>query len=156
MRMRYLQIMPLQPEKLTPETKPSLSIFHSFSRSQISSLAATIVDMGSLVLFVELLGVWYVAATALGAFLGAITNFLLGRYWSFGAAEHHWGPQAIRYAVVSFLSLLLNTFGVFALTEGLHLKYIVSKATVAFLIGILFNFPMHRHFVFRAARVHGE
>ncbi|MBU6376556.1 MAG: GtrA family protein, partial [Bdellovibrionales bacterium] len=37
---------------------------------------------------------------------------------------------------------------VYAFTEGLGFTYVVSKLFVSFLVGILFNFPLHRYFVF--------
>lgn len=131
----------------TTSDKPKLWV--SFGRAQISSLIATLVDLGTLFASVELFGLWYVAGTALGAFLGAVTNFLLGRHWSFEAAEKPVPGQALRYALVSGGSLLLNSAGVFAFTEGFGLKYGYSKAVVAILVGVLFNFPLHRRYVFK-------
>jgi putative flippase GtrA len=129
-------------------TRPSF--LTSFKRSQVASFAATIADFGTLVCLVELAQVWYVAATAIGAFVGALTNFMFGRYWSFVAIQDGMHGQAFRYALVSAMSLVLNSGGVYLFTDFVGLKYIVSKTIVAILIGIFFNFPLHRHFVFRA------
>ena len=126
------------------------SFWVSFSRAQAASVAATLVDFGLLVLLVEGTGLWYVAATALGAFAGAITNFTLNRHWSFGAAGDEWGGQALRYALVSGGSLGLNILGVFLLTDGLGSPYAASKAITALLVGWFFNYPLHRGFVFPA------
>jgi putative flippase GtrA len=131
------------------------SVAKSFARSQVAALVATVVDFSTLMLLTEVAGLWYVASTAAGAFLGAVTNFLLGRHWSFEAADpeahgpmHH---QAWRYALVSGGSLLLNSGGVWALTEGFGLPYPVSKGLVAVAVGFLYNYPMQRAFVFRRA-----
>ncbi|MBC7692674.1 MAG: GtrA family protein [Methylotenera sp.] len=134
-------------EKSPVKTPPSTLV--SFKRSQIASLAATVVDFGTLVFSVEILHIHYVAATAIGAFLGALTNFQLGRHWSFEAHEKPVQGQATRYAVVSGISLLLNSGGVYVFTEFAHFKYTVSKLVTAFLVGIFFNFPMHRRYVFK-------
>ena len=128
-------------------TRPA--IVQSFFRAQASSLAATAVDFGSLVLLVEAFAVWYVAATALGAFAGAVTNFLLNRHWSFEAGHFQATPQAFKYALVSGGSLCLNTAGVYAVTEWAGSPYPVSKVLTALGVGILYNFPLHRSFVFR-------
>lgn len=127
--------------------RPPLMV--SLRRSQIASLMATLVDFGSLIFFVEIGHVWYVAATATGAFLGALINFILGRHWSFAANDEAVRGQAIRYAAVSAVSLLLNSLGVYLLTDYLEIHYAISRAIIAFLVGILFNFPLHRSFVFR-------
>lgn len=128
---------------------PNRSFLGSFSRSQISSAIATGVDYALLFFLAEYFHVWYVAATAAGALAGAVTNFLMNRHWSFLAAHHHWSNQAVRYAWVSGASLLLNCIGVYAMTEALHIHYSISVVVISFLVGWAFNFPMHRHYVFR-------
>jgi putative flippase GtrA len=120
----------------------------SLRRSQIASLTATLVDFSTLIFLVEVAKVWYVAATAAGAFMGAAVNFALGRYWSFEAGHGRIRGQALRYAVVSAASLFLNSAGVYVLTDYFGLHYALSRAATALLIGILFNFPLHRRFVF--------
>ena len=125
------------------------SFAQMFGRSQLAAIAATIVDFGSLVLFVEMFKVWYVAAAAVAAFLGAITNFFINRHWSFEAAHHKIHHQGFKYALVSGGSLLLNSAGVYLFTDHLHLHYTLSKVITALVIGVFYNFPMHRYFVFR-------
>ncbi|MCM2324051.1 MAG: GtrA family protein [Oligoflexia bacterium] len=121
----------------------------SFSRSQLSASAATAADFGILFTLVELFGVWYVLATALGTASGAITNFLLNRHWSFQATEARWDLQAAKYAQVAFGSMLLRSGGVYVATDLLGLHYSVSVVSVSLLVGFLFNFPLHRYYVFR-------
>jgi putative flippase GtrA len=121
----------------------------SLRRSQIASLSATLVDFGSLVFLVEIGRIWYVAATATAALLGASVNFFLGRHWSFVAEHDSIQGQALRYTAVAAASLVLNSSGVYLLTDHLGLHYLISKAITAILVGLLFNFPLHRRFVFR-------
>ncbi len=125
------------------------SSFRSFSRAQIASLVATGVDYCVLFILAEFFHTWYVAATAWGALLGAITNFLMNRHWSFNAGSGRLRLQAIRYAIVSGGSLVLNTGGVFLVTEYMHLHYAVSVVIVALFVGTFFNYPLHRHYVYR-------
>jgi putative flippase GtrA len=125
------------------------SLLGSFSRSQVAAAIATGVDFALLFLLTEAFGVWSVVAVALGALAGAITNFLLNRYWSFRAAHDYWRAQAFRYALSSAGSLVLNTAGVYAVTEGLRIHYAISVGVVSILVGVLFNFPLHRYWVFR-------
>ncbi|HEX7229007.1 MAG TPA: GtrA family protein [Candidatus Binatia bacterium] len=118
-------------------------------RSQIAAISATIVDFSSLIFLVEIGHVWYVAATATGAFLGALVNFLLGRHWSFAVKDGAIHGQVLRYTAVSIGSLVLNSVGVYLLTEDFGIYYALSKLITAILVGLLFNFPLHRRFVFR-------
>jgi len=121
----------------------------SLGRAQIASLVATAVDFGTLFVATEVFSIWYVYSTGLGAFLGAVTNFALNRFWSFEATHVHWGPQAFRYGIVSAGSLGLNMLGVYVITDAGGLKYGISKVLTAFLVGLLFNFPLHRRYVFK-------
>ena len=120
----------------------------TFSRAQISAFAATIADFGTLTLFVEVLHGFYPYGVALGAFMGAITNFIINRHWAFEAHEKPLPGQILRYAMVSSGSLLLNTFGVYLVTERFGLYYLASKVIIAFSVGIFFNYPLQRHFVY--------
>jgi len=124
---------------------------HSFTKSQIAAFIATAVDFTCLILLVEGLAVWYVTATALAALAGAITNFLLGRHWSFLATDEHWKHQALRYVWVAVGSLLLNTYCVYLFTEILEFQYLISKCVAAVIIGIAFNYPLHKYYVFKIA-----
>lgn len=130
-------------------TVDRVPFWRSFGRAQIASFAATAVDFGTLFFATEVLGIFYVLSTGLGALLGAITNFLLNRFWSFQATHVSWGPQAYRYGCVSAGSLGLNMLGVYAFTAGIGLKYGLSKVLTALLVGLLFNFPLHRRYVFK-------
>jgi putative flippase GtrA len=93
---------------------------------------------------------WTAVGTGLGAAVGAVTNFMINRHWSFRASEAALHAQAVRYALVSAISLGLNVLG----TEGalrLGVSYGFSRIVVSLLVGFCFNFPLHRYFVFRNA-----
>ncbi|MCM2279927.1 MAG: GtrA family protein [Oligoflexia bacterium] len=125
------------------------SFLASFTKSQVSAASGTLADFALLFGLVELFRVWYVAATGLGALAGAITNFLLNRHWSFHATHVRWDRQAFRYALVALGSMLLNSGGAYVLTDVLGLHYSISVVAISLAVGLLFNFPMHRYFVFR-------
>ncbi len=58
-------------------------------------------------------------------------------------------PQAFRYALVSVGNLILLTLGVYLLTEQIHLPYWGSKLAVSLFLGIFYNFPLQKYFVFK-------
>ena len=119
-------------------------------RHQAGATAATIVDFSTMIACVRLAGLSPVTATAIGAACGAITNFTLSRRWIFDASKGHLGAQALRYALVSGASLVLNALGEKLLHEGLHIQYILARVIVAITVSVCWNFTMHRFFVFRA------
>ena len=120
----------------------------TFSKAQLTALSATAVDFGALYSLVEHAHVHYVAATAMGAFAGAVTNFLLNRYWAFESRSDRIRLQGFRYGLVAAGSLGLNTGLVFFFTEFGRLRYLTSKVIAALLVGWVWNYPLHRYYVF--------
>ena len=121
----------------------------SFVRSQMSSAMATAMDFTVFVFLTEIVKVYYVIAAAISALVGAVISFTLGRNWAFRRKDGHLTYQAIRYIITSSTSLLLNTYGIFALTEYFGIQYIYSKIIISLLVGVFFNFFMYRYFVYK-------
>lgn len=120
----------------------------TFGRAQLAALVATLVDFGTLTLSVEIFKFFYPFGVALGALLGALTNFFMNRHWSFQAHDKPLKGQMVRYLVVSVGSLGLNTVGVYLITENFGVFYLYSKLMIAVLVGVFFNYPLHRNFVY--------
>lgn len=121
--------------------------FSLLFRFQLSAIIATLVDFSFTIFLKEACGLGYLLSASIGALLGGVTNFILGRRWVFRAA----GPryhQAFRYTVIWGGSILLNIGAVYLLTGSLHFNYIISKVIAAFMIGLTFNYTMQRRFVF--------
>lgn len=121
----------------------------SWLRSQGVAMTATATDFLVTIGLKELAGLWYVASNATGALCGAVVSFLLLRNWAFQRTTTKWHGQALRYVIASGMSLLLNTGGVWLLTELFDIQYVVSKTMVAVLMGLTVNYWMFRHFVFK-------
>lgn len=139
---------------MTNQDAPSGII--SFLRHNISALIASACDFLVLVFLTEVLSFWYMASTALGAITGAIIAFLLGRNWAFVAKEERKRYQAIRYFVVACGSVLLNLGGVYLLTDFLGLLYTTSKIITGVSVGLAYNYPMGKYFVFRRSLPSGK
>ena len=109
-----------------------------------------------MILFVEILGLSPTAATAIGATLGGITNFTLGRAWIFRRHSGHVSGQAIRYAGVSAAGAAFNAMGEHLVHDRAHIQYVVARAMVAIAVSLLWNFPMQREFVFQEGGRHEQ
>ncbi|MDA1119312.1 MAG: GtrA family protein [Bacteroidetes bacterium] len=129
------------PEKPTP--------FVSFLRYNLVATLATGVDFIALIALTELAGLWYMFSTISGAVFGALTAFLLGRYWVFVSKESKIGHQGFRYFLVASGSVVLNSSGVYLFTEIANLQYIISKVITAVLVAVCYNYLLSRYFVFR-------
>jgi putative flippase GtrA len=110
---------------------------------------ATAVDFGTMILAVERFALAPALATAMGAVLGALTNFALGRTWIFRYGSGHWGSQAMRYAVVSGASAGWNTLGEYLMHDAALVPYVSARVVVSIAVSLLWNFPLQRRFVFR-------
>ena len=118
-------------------------------RHQVASLVATSVDFSLMILLVEMAKVAPSAAALAGAGSGAIVNFALNRRHTFpGAREGTRGRQAVRYAVVSAASAALNAAGEHVGTRVLGVPYVLTRMAVSLVVGLGWNYPLHRGFVF--------
>jgi phosphatidylglycerophosphate synthase/putative flippase GtrA len=118
-------------------------------RAWTASAIATVVDYGTFTILIELAGVYTGTSRAIGALIGAITNFTVNKVWTFRTEGDSVWHEMPRYAAISLTSLLLNTLGVVLLTDGLHWNPLVAAGLVGVLVAVGWNLPLHRYFVFR-------
>jgi len=126
-----------------------------FARATISSAAATLADAGAYYL-VLLLGSFaarlYGPASALGAVAGAITNFLLGRYWAFPPTDKSLGHQAMQYALASLITYLAMLGALALQVEVLHVAQELAWPPAKAFAWLVVSYPMARFFVFAERR----
>ncbi len=124
-----------------------------FVRANLSSLTASGLDY-VVVTGLVVVGVHYLYAATAGAVTGAVTDFTLKRQWAFdrsSKAKASVRREAIRYLAVSAASLGLNLAGSWALVDGLGLPAVPGVIAASIVVGFVWNYPLHRWFVFRAA-----
>jgi len=119
------------------------------ARHQLGALVATALDFATMVLLVEVRGLNPVVATAIGACVGGVSNFLLGRVWVFRPRGRPWVGQAARYALVSGASAGWNALGEHVMHDTVLVPYVAARVVVSITVSLLWNFPAQRWFVFR-------
>ena len=133
--------------------------FGRFVRANLSSLTASGLEY-VLVTGLVVVGVHYLYAATAGAVTGAITDFSLKRHWAFDrGSKASVRREAFRYLLVSGASLGWNLLGSWVLVDGLRLLPAVPGVIAAsIVVGFVWNYPLHRWFVFRhaAPRAAGE
>ena len=132
----------------TEKNKDKPSALVSFFRYNLVALIATSIDFLMLAALTELLAVWYMFSTVAAATCGAITAFLLGRYWVFVSTERKVHTQAFRYFLVTMGSIALNSMGVYFFTEVVEFQYLISKIITSIIVGVGYNYLLGRYFVF--------
>jgi putative flippase GtrA len=121
-----------------------------FSKAQFSTAVATGLEWALLTLLVTM-HVNYLIAAVLGAILGAVIDFSMKKWWAFDAGGGLLHAQGIKYAFVSALSAGLNCLVAYVLVEGLKMSALPALILASVLIGIGWNYPMHRLYVFSGA-----
>lgn len=128
-----------------------LALVFEWVRHHTGSMMATSVDFVVMIGCVELLHFSPVEGTTVGALCGAFTSFSLGRHWVFHRADGGTAGQLFRYAMVAGPSLGLNDLGEYLLVRA-GLGYVVARLIIAVTVSNLWNYPMHKFFVFRRRR----
>jgi putative flippase GtrA len=137
--------------------------FFMFLRAQFSSQMASLLDFLLTILIVRCFSMYYVYASFIGSVGGGIFNCLINYKWTFHAKDCKIKYVVIKYFSVWVGSILLNTYGTYALTESLRtipwvrdtLSYyfadffLVPKIIVSLLIGFFWNYQLQRVFVYR-------
>ena len=140
-----------------------------FLKAQGSAQVATLCDFVATFLLAKCLGMFYLYATFCGSVTGGVVNCFINYRWVFRATECKMLHVALKYLFVWGGSILLNTWGTFALTEWLTGKrwvnallgyymndvFILSKVVVALLVGFFWNYQLQRIFVYRNQDIKG-
>lgn len=126
--------------------------FWQWIRHHLASIAATVADYGLMVACVQLLHMRPVPATVLGALAGGVTNFTLGRVFTYKTLETGVMTQTWRYALVSGASLGWNAAGMHLFCNILNMQYIVARVITSVVVSNAWNYPLQRFFVFSQRR----
>ncbi|GBC60668.1 GtrA family protein [Desulfonema ishimotonii] len=110
---------------------------------------AFVVDVGSLFIFTEYLGIHYLTSAAVAFILGLMTNYLLSVSWVFNRRTigSRWAEFGI-FALIGLIGLGLNEALIWSCTEYLGLHYLMSKIISTALIYI-WNFSARKAVLFR-------
>lgn len=120
-----------------------------FLKAKAASFMSTGADYLVTLILKEWLQVWYLAAVGMGMVVGGVVNFSLGRSaLVFNASQKSVTEQAIKYFIVWVGNFFLVSAGVYLLSEFFGMNYMVSKASVSFVVSISYNYFLQRDFVF--------
>lgn len=124
-----------------------------FARASCSGIAGTSADA---LIYQAILwiggheGRLYILAAVLSATGGAITNFLLNRYWAFRRTEKHIATQAAQYAVASVLTYVALQASLALLVEVYHVDPRVAYFPAKAFAWLAVSYPLARLVVFGA------
>ncbi len=123
-----------------------------FIRANASAVTATALDWFIVTALVAL-GVHYLIAAASGALAGAVADFWIKRHWAFmRGAKGAVHQEASRYVFASAISLGLNLVASYTFVDLLHFASVPGVIIASIIVGIAWNYPVHRFFVFPEQR----
>ena len=143
------------PAEVDPAPRSSARLFdvRLLGRHQLAAAFATLVDFATMVALVEVARVLPPTATLVSATVGGVANFTVGRLWAFRA--RHQGSmtsQGARYALVCAGGAFVNASLLGALLAVASWPYVVARIVVSVLVSLVYTYPLHTRFVFRAMR----
>jgi len=111
--------------------------------------AAFLVDFGSLFIFTEYFGTYYLISAAIAFILGLIANYVLSLSWVFNKRTlNNKKLEFGVFALIGIVGLGLNELFIYFFTDYLQIYYLISKILAAIII-LFWNFFARKFTLFR-------
>ncbi|MHB8973878.1 MAG: GtrA family protein [Pirellulaceae bacterium] len=109
---------------------------------------AFVADFASLFVLTDSLGLWYMYSAAVAFLVGLTTNYALSVAWVFNRRTilNRTAEFAV-FGILGVLGLGINQVGLYALTEGIGLHYLVSKIVTTIAV-FFWNFGSRKAILF--------
>ncbi|GEM69078.1 CDP-alcohol phosphatidyltransferase [Sphingobacterium mizutaii NBRC 14946 = DSM 11724] len=120
-----------------------------FLRAQLSAFIGGLSDFGIYTFCYTVLNFTAPFSNVVSGSLGAIVNFTINRYWSFGNTEKSIGSQLWKFIIVVVGSITLKSLGIHVLVDIWHLHFLLSKLIVEIIVSLGFNYTLQRFWVFK-------
>ncbi len=120
-----------------------------FLRAQLSAFIGGLSDFGIYTFCYTVLKFTAPFSNVISGSLGAIVNFTINRYWSFGNTQKSIGSQLWKFIIVVAGSIALKSFGIHLLVDIWHLHFLLSKLIVEIIVSLGFNYTLQRFWVFK-------
>jgi putative flippase GtrA len=126
---------------------PQAAVGLQFVKFSLVGVSNTLVFLGVYTLLDEVLGVYYLAASAIAFTAGAVNGFLLNRAWTF---QGHVGDALtpVRWAIVQACGLALDELLLYLWVSRLGIDELVAQA-MAIVVVVVLTFIANRAWTFR-------
>ncbi|TCV05636.1 putative flippase GtrA [Sphingobacterium alimentarium] len=120
-----------------------------FLKAQLSAFLGGMTDLAIYSFCYKVLSFSAPFSNAIAGSLGAIVNFLINRYWSFGNTSTSIGTQLWKFVIVVIGSISLKSAGLYFFVNMLGWHFLVSKLLVEVIVSLGFNFTLQKFWVFK-------
>jgi putative flippase GtrA len=130
--------------RLRPSSYPLVVQFMKFALVGVSNTLLTLLVYTFLL---KVVGVWYLAASAIGFIAGAINGFLLNRRWTF---REHVGDALtpVRWGIVQGCGLAVDEGILYLLVHDAHLDKVLAQVAATAVVTVT-TFFANRAWTFR-------
>ena len=120
-----------------------------FLKAQLSAFLGGMTDLAIYSFCYKVLSFSAPFSNAISGSLGAIVNFLINRYWSFGNTKTSLGSQLWKFIIVVIGSISLKSLGIYILVDIWQWHFLLSKLLVEIIVSLGFNFTLQKYWVFK-------
>jgi putative flippase GtrA len=126
---------------------PHAPVARQFVKFALVGVTNTLVFLGVYTLLFAVLGVYYLAASAIAFTAGAVNGFLLNRAWTF---QGHVGDAftPVRWTIVQGCGLALDELLLYLWVSGLGIDKLLAQA-MAIVVVVVLTFFANRAWTFR-------
>jgi putative flippase GtrA len=117
----------------------------------ISGIAATVCDVGALMVLAGALHVWAPVAAFFAASFGAVVCFLMNKHVAFRDRTPVTWSQVARFGFVAVANALLTAVAMKLVAVDLHVNILIAKLVCAAVVFVAWTYPAQRRLVFRTA-----
>jgi putative flippase GtrA len=118
-----------------------------FVRYAIAGATGTLVDWGSFYTLVTIIQVHYQASLIVSFSLGAITNYILNKYFTFKDKSRQIVGQFSIFFTISIVSLIASMGIMFLFVDLILMHKVLSRIITTFIM-LLANYIMHKYITF--------
>jgi putative flippase GtrA len=127
--------------------RAGMPVLVQFVKFGIVGISNTLITFAVYTFLLKVVGVWYLAAAAIGFVIGAVNGFLLNRRWTF---REHVGDALtpVRWMVVQGCGLGLNEGLLYLLVHDARFDKLIAQALVMGVVTVS-TFAANRAWTFR-------
>jgi putative flippase GtrA len=123
-------------------------VIRQFVKFAIVGAIGTCVDVATLVLLKEVLGLNVYVANFFSFSLAVINNYTWNSHWTFADQEKEHRRQIVQFVIISVVGLLLSEMLLYVFHDIANLHYLLAKV-LGILIVLFWNFFANRFWTFK-------
>lgn len=123
-------------------------VIRQFVKFAIVGAIGACVDVGTLVILKEILGLNVYLANFFSFSLAVINNYIWNSHWTFADQEKEHKRQIVQFVIISIIGLVLSEILLYIFHDITHLHYLIAKC-LGILVVLFWNFFANRFWTFK-------